>query len=163
MTSNKYSAVFVRKYVHFALACLRARQAKLQPPMQKTNLGKIYGKTTDFDHLKTFTTLVVSGYFICQNLCSMLPMYPNLSMYPNLDTIFSRQPDELFTLCCKMAAFHICHMANFVIFQRCKYRVFSYFFLFSFCGTQARSRKVSNMCAVFNIIGRLLFETLPSS
>ena len=44
----------------------------------------------------------------------MLSMYPNWSMYPNLDTIFSRWTDELFTLGCKMVAFHICQMANFV-------------------------------------------------
>lgn len=52
-------------------------------------------------------------YFICQNLWTiMLPRYPNLSMYPNLDTICSRKPDELFTRCCRMVAFHICKMAN---------------------------------------------------
>ena len=80
-------------------------------------------------------------YFICQNLWTiMLPRYPNLSMYPNLDTICSRKPDELFT-CCKMVAFHICKIANFVIPPRCKYRVSNYFFLFLL-----KSHKVWNMC-----------------
>ena len=82
---------------------------------RKPILGKYIAKPTN--HLETYNLPNISQIWnISSAGCFMLSMYPNWSMYPNLDTIFSRWTDELFTftLGCKMVAFHICQMANFV-------------------------------------------------